>query len=61
MEYTQIEVAFNEIIETYKNEASQYSQYCPEELLYAFEHLYNAQIHALESLKHIFTSDKFYS
>lgn len=60
MDYPQIEAAFDEIIKNYKNEASQYSQYCPEELLYAFEQLYNAHVHTLESLKQVFISDKLY-
>lgn len=60
MDYPQLEAAFDDIIKNYKNEASQYSQYCPEEFLYAFEHLYNAQVHALESLKQVFIFDKLY-
>lgn len=60
MEYSQIGAAFDEIIKNYKNEASQYLQYCSEESLYAFEQLYNAQVHALESLKQVFLCDKLY-
>ena len=51
MEPLQLTSAFDEIIKNYKNEASKFSECCPEDLLYAFEHLYNAQIHALESIK----------
>lgn len=58
MERSQLTIAFDEIIKNYKNEASKYSECCPEDLLYAFEHLYNAQIHALESIKQLLTCDK---
>lgn len=60
MDYSQIETAFDLIIKDYKTEAAQYSECCPEDLLYALEHLYNAQVHALESLKQIFISNKLY-
>ena len=57
MENRYLAIAFDRIIETYKSEASQYSTYCPEEMLYALDQLYNAQLHALESIKKILTNE----
>ena len=51
-----LQSSLNEVIDTYKKEASQYSQYCPDDLLYAFDQLYQAQLHALESITKILTS-----
>ena len=58
MEHSQFANAFDEIIGNYKSEASQFSEYCSEDSIYAFEHLYNAQIHALESIKQLLIYNK---
>lgn len=51
-----LQSSLNEVIDTYKKEASQYSQYCPDDLLYAFDQLYQVQLHALESITKILTN-----
>lgn len=53
MNSKQLSAAFDKVIETYKEEATEYTKYCPEEMLYALEHLYKAQLHALESIRGI--------
>lgn len=57
MEKRHLAKAFDHVIETYKSEASQYSNYCSEEMLYALDQLYNAQLHALESIKGILINE----
>lgn len=60
MDTSQFITAFDEIVETYKHEASVFSQNIPDELLGGVEPLYTAQLHAFESIRQLIIDSELF-